>query len=178
MRIFLSGPMGSGKSDVAPRVARRLGVAALDLDCVIAEETGASVSELFRREGEPRFREREADVLRRLLASAKDCVIALGGGTVTNASLRHALLQAGTLVTLEAPIATLAARVGRAESRPLLSGRDVAGELEALVRGLVRDPPLERYGAQSAAIVAGRWIFGPEAGAAALRGIFERPGRR
>jgi 3-dehydroquinate synthase len=133
MRIFLSGAMGSGKSSVAPVVGQKAGVPLLDLDATIEEEAGCTVRELFRREGEAAFREREATVLRRRLPAMADCVVALGGGTVTRADLRRELLRLGTLITLDAPVPELVARVGSDHGRPLLAGQDPRVALERLL---------------------------------------------
>ncbi len=133
MRIFLSGPMGSGKSTIAPIVAQRAGITALDLDAAVAAAAGVSVRELFRR-GEAAFRDVEGDVLRGLLDRHPACVVALGGGTLVRSDLRRRLLREGIVVTLDADGAELAARVGAGAGRPLLEGRDVGAVLEGLRR--------------------------------------------
>src|SRR5688500_9366932 len=76
--VLLAGMMGSGKSAVGGILARRLGWRFVDTDREIEAVAGASVAEIFAREGEPRFRERERDALRALPASG--AVVALGGG--------------------------------------------------------------------------------------------------
>lgn len=116
--------MGSGKSTIAPIVGKKAGLAVLDLDAVIAQQAGGAVGDVFRRDGEAAFREREATTLRGLLASHGDCVVALGGGAVTRAGLRRDLLREGVLVTLDAPASELASRVGQGTGRPLLEGRN------------------------------------------------------
>jgi shikimate kinase/3-dehydroquinate synthase len=125
--------MASGKSTVAPLLARSLGVPSLDLDQLIEARAGVSVAELFAQRGEAGFRAVEAEVLRELLASPSDgAVVALGGGTVVSRELRHTLLDAGVLVTLDAEDAVLAARVGDGHARPLLAGRAPAQVIGAL----------------------------------------------
>ena len=61
--LFLVGYMGCGKSTLGRRLARRLGVPFLDTDTLIEAREGASVSDLFRYEGEAHFREVERAVL-------------------------------------------------------------------------------------------------------------------
>ncbi|MEM9067448.1 MAG: 3-dehydroquinate synthase [Myxococcota bacterium] len=131
MRIFLSGPMGAGKSSVAVRVADRLGLAALDLDQEI-ESAGRSIDAIFREEGEAGFRARERDALARVLKERDDVVIALGGGTVCDEENRRGLVRSGILITLMAPTDVLLARVGAGEGRPLLQG-DAAERLRRLL---------------------------------------------
>ncbi|MGB8258986.1 MAG: shikimate kinase, partial [Terracidiphilus sp.] len=62
-RIVLTGFMGSGKSTVGPLVAARLGWRFVDADDVIAAEAGATIAEIFEREGEAAFRRRERETL-------------------------------------------------------------------------------------------------------------------
>ena len=130
--VFLSGPMGSGKSTVGRIVAERLGLSFVDLDETLEAREGMSVRDLFATRGEPAFRVLERALAKELAAGAP-CVVALGGGTVVDRETRHALLARGTLVTLEAPAAELAARLAGDASRPLLDGGDRVALLEALL---------------------------------------------
>lgn len=134
MRIFLSGPMGVGKSTVARALARRLGLTALDLDARIVERAGRPVAEIFEQEGEAGFRARERQELARVLAEPDGQVVALGGGTAADEATRRLLLGRGVLITLDAPVAELLQRVGQGGGRPLLSGRDPRAGLEAVLR--------------------------------------------
>ncbi len=133
MRIFLSGPMGSGKSTVARVLAARLGVRHVDLDAVIADTAGMSIEAIFRARGEAEFRTLERDALSRVLDTPADVVVALGGGTVTDDDARRALLGVGVLITLSAPVEELTARVAAETGRPLLAGRDARRVLEDLL---------------------------------------------
>ena len=78
--IVLLGFPGSGKSTVGRRLARKLGVAFLDLDRYIEEKYHTSVPLLFQKYGEPAFRALEYAALCEVLAQ-DDVVIATGGGT-------------------------------------------------------------------------------------------------
>ena len=60
MKVFLVGPMGSGKSAVGRQLARRLGLEFVDSDDEIAARTGVDIPYIFEREGEAGFRHREA----------------------------------------------------------------------------------------------------------------------
>jgi shikimate kinase / 3-dehydroquinate synthase len=132
-RIFISGPMGSGKSSLARVVAVQTGLPAFDLDAEVEARTGQSVSELFAGRGEAAFRQYEADALRALISEHQSGVFALGGGTVTDDGLRRELLRQGVVVSLWASPGELARRVGGGEGRPLLSGQDVALRLTGLI---------------------------------------------
>jgi shikimate kinase len=116
--------MGTGKSTLGPRLARRLGFRFLDLDQQIAHRAGKSIPDIFREEGETAFRALEAQEVGRV-ASQTGIVVALGGGAVANADLRAAIKAAGILVCLEVSIDRLTARLGRSNTRrPLLKGAD------------------------------------------------------
>ena len=62
-RIVLTGFMGAGKTTVGRLLAESLGWEFLDLDAHIEQRTGATVPELFARDGEPAFRRLESTAL-------------------------------------------------------------------------------------------------------------------
>lgn len=122
-RIVLTGFMGSGKSTVGPLLAARLGWRFVDADDVIAADAGCSIPEIFKREGEAAFRERERAAIERL-AGESALVLALGGGAIETEATRTLLLQAPDtlLVHLEADLATTLARCrGTEHLRPILA---------------------------------------------------------
>ena len=73
--LFLVGYMGCGKSTLGRKLARRLGIPYADTDALVEEREGASVSDVFRYEGEQRFREVEREVLARM--NAAGCTVYL-----------------------------------------------------------------------------------------------------
>ncbi len=122
-RIVLTGFMGSGKTTVGPLVAQRLGWRFVDADDVIADEAGCTIADLFRREGEARFRERERAAIARL-AEGEGLVLALGGGAIEDASTRSLLehAQETLLVHLKVELATTIKRCrGTEHLRPVLA---------------------------------------------------------
>ena len=137
----LIGLRGSGKTTLGRLLAARRAVPFIDLDeRTIAGSGHASVSAMFRAEGEHAFRAAESRALASLLSdpSAAGSVIALGGGTPTAPGAR-ALLEAarasGTVkvVLLDAPPAVLGARLSVSPGdRPLLMGANFAEEAELL----------------------------------------------
>lgn len=66
--IVLVGLSGTGKSTVAANLAERLGRPSLDTDRMVERRRGATVAEVFAREGEAAFREVESEVLAEVLA--------------------------------------------------------------------------------------------------------------
>ena len=121
VHVFLSGPMGAGKSTVARHLGALLGRPAVDLDRAIEARTGKSVVALFSERGEPGFRAIERELADELAASPVPSVIALGGGTVTDERTRAALIARGEVVTLLGDPKVLAARLEDATDRPLLA---------------------------------------------------------
>jgi shikimate kinase len=122
-RIVLTGFMGSGKTTVGPLLARRLGWSFVDVDDVIEAEAGAPISELFARNGEAQFRDREHATIARLAANDA-LILALGGGAIEHSATRSLLLTVpGTiLVHLEVELTTALARCqGTEHLRPILA---------------------------------------------------------
>ncbi len=130
VRVFLSGPMGAGKSTVAGAVADQLGTRAIDLDARVEELAQKAIPEIFAEQGERGFRALERRALGEL--SADVGVVALGGGTVVDHDTRQWLLRNGIVITLTASPTTLAERVGAGTSRPLL-GVDPRADLERII---------------------------------------------
>ncbi|HEV8297050.1 MAG TPA: shikimate kinase [Acidimicrobiales bacterium] len=131
--IALVGMMGSGKSSVARRAARRLGLRHVDVDVEIERSAGCSIAALFASEGEGAFRDRETAALRAALDADEPVVIATGGGAVLRAENRALLRERATVVWLRAEPATLLGRVGDGASRPLLAD-DPLGNLTRIAR--------------------------------------------
>lgn len=129
--LVLVGLMGAGKTTVGRKCAQRLEREFVDLDQLIMTRAAMSIDELWRQQGEDRFRALEREVVIEVCASPIPLVIACGGGTVVDPENRRRLREVGTIVWLRAPTAVLAARVGSDERRPLLAG-DPAGALERL----------------------------------------------
>jgi len=117
--------MGSGKTTVGPLIAQKLGWQFVDVDDVIEARAGCTIAELFKREGEAAFRERERAAIAHL-AAGDGLVLALGGGAIETEATRDLLLSApGTLlVHLEVALETTLARCrGTEGSRPILADR-------------------------------------------------------
>jgi shikimate kinase len=147
-RIVLVGFMCSGKSTVAGELARRLGWEHLDLDRVIEAREGRTVPEIFRGEGEARFRALEAEATAEV-AERRGVVLAPGGGWITNPSLLERLGPGTLSVWLKVTPETVLARAGPGRAgRPLL---DVPDPLAVVRRLLAEREPLYRLAALAVA---------------------------
>jgi shikimate kinase len=80
-KIILVGYMASGKSSIARELGVILGYPVVDLDHYIEQKKGMSVSEIFARDGEVRFRKFESRMFDEVLAQPGNAVLSLGGGT-------------------------------------------------------------------------------------------------
>ena len=130
--IVLTGFMGTGKTAVGREVARRLGCPFVDMDAVIEARAGKPISRIFSEEGEPVFRQMEADLCWEL-AGQDGAVIATGGGALVNPANRETLAASSVLVCLQAGVDEILERVGEAKDRPLLSVSDPGGEVRQLL---------------------------------------------
>ena len=131
--VVLVGMMGAGKSSIGRRLAQRLGLGFVDADAEIEAAAGMTIAEIFTSYGEPYFRSGEQRVIARLLDSGPQ-VLATGGGAFMNAETRALIKARATSVWLKVDLDTLAKRVGRKDTRPLLKGKDARAVLDDLAQ--------------------------------------------
>ena len=123
--------MGCGKTQVARELARRLNLEMVDLDEAIIKRKGRSPAQLIVEDGEAAFRAIESDVLRSLLETGGESVIALGGGAWIQEINRELIRQYNWVsVWLDAPFEICWARIEASEDdRPLGKTREQAQAL-------------------------------------------------
>lgn len=121
--VYLIGPMGSGKTTIGLRLARKLDLEFLDSDHELEAQTGASVSLIFDVEGEKGFRERETRMLEELTAR-NGVLLATGGGAILRKENRNLLGGSGLVIYLRTSVAQQLQRLRRDRSRPLLQTAD------------------------------------------------------
>ena len=115
--------MGSGKSTIGPLLADAVGADFVDLDQVITEAAGTSVSEIFAREGEEGWRRRERAALLKTDANRR-IVLSCGGGVVLGRENRAFLKNYYVTVYLLTSPGTLERRLHGRTGRPLLDVDD------------------------------------------------------
>ncbi|MCL1856597.1 MAG: shikimate kinase, partial [Kiritimatiellaeota bacterium] len=110
--VILIGFMGSGKSCIGRALAEASGFRFVDVDdVVVAMSDYESIAEIFEREGESFFRTLEAKAARRL-ATETGCVVACGGGLVTNGDALDCLKgDDGIVVYLQCAFEEIARRI-------------------------------------------------------------------
>ncbi|NUQ61460.1 MAG: shikimate kinase [Pirellulales bacterium] len=110
MTLTLIGYRATGKTTLASLLAQRLGWDWIDADVQIERRAGKSIARIFAEDGEPAFRDLEAQVTAELCRSER-LVLAAGGGAVLRAENRRAMREAGTVVWLKASPETIQARM-------------------------------------------------------------------
>jgi shikimate kinase len=128
--VYLVGFMGSGKSSVGRELARKLGLAFIDLDAVIAEDAGLTIPEIFARDGETVFRLAEREALR-WTTGLGPTVVATGGGAFCSPDNRRLIHGSGALsVFLDPPWEVILRRLpGTNDDRPLFESPQSARRL-------------------------------------------------
>ena len=117
--IAFIGMMGAGKTAVGKVVASKLGVPFLDADTEIEKAANMSIQEIFIRDGEEFFREREAQVILRLMKGSPT-ILSTGGGAFIQRTNRQAINLLGVSLWLDVEVDLLWSRVKNKDTRPLL----------------------------------------------------------
>ena len=124
-RVVLCGIKHCGKSRLGQALAKTLGVPFFDTDALLEADAGKPVRALYKEVGESRFRELEAETVRKFVASAPcPAVVALGGGVVSNPVLTPDDLRAlGLIVWMDVPVPTAFERMAREGLPPFLADK-------------------------------------------------------
>jgi shikimate kinase len=120
MIIYLVGYMGCGKSTLGKKLASLIKSPFYDLDAVVEQQTGMSISEIFDTLGETGFREIESQCLRNI-PTGISTVISCGGGTPCYGNNMDYMNQSGLTIYIKIPADIIANRLFHSENkRPLL----------------------------------------------------------
>lgn len=149
--LSLIGFMGCGKSSVGRRLSQLLCCPFVDLDQVIEERAGRTIPEIFARDGESAFRQRELEALKSVVYSAShdakiattqsteprqatSMVVALGGGAVMTPECAEIVQSETMCIYLRASIDTLVKHLeGQTDGRPMLQGIELRERVKKLM---------------------------------------------
>lgn len=123
--IVLIGMPGTGKSLIGKLLAELTGKTLQDTDAKIEEEAKMTIPEIFEKEGESGFRDRESAICKKL-GKERNLIIATGGGAILRPENVDALRQNGTLVHITRSIDKLPTR-----GRPLSKNIETLKKMEA-----------------------------------------------
>lgn len=121
--IFLVGPLAAGKSTIGRLISEELNMDFYDTDKVIEQELGVDINWIFDLEGEEKFREREANVIKKMV-ERQGIVLATGGGAVVHPESRKLLGARGFVIYLKTSIDQQLERTRYCRKRPQIRGED------------------------------------------------------
>ena len=128
--VFL-GMMGSGKSSIGAMVSKKLNIPFIDIDDLIEEHAGMTVSEIFEVNGEDYFRNLEEKITIKSLKQ-KNVVVSLGGGGFINDKIRKDVLTNHFSFWLNWDDLVLIKRIKGNKKRPLAS-KSTEQEIKAII---------------------------------------------
>ncbi len=117
--ILLIGFMGTGKSTVSDYLSTLFSMEVVEMDQIISEREGMSISDIFELHGEEYFRDAETNLLIEL-QDKKNVVVSCGGGVPMRDRNVVEMKKNGKVVLLTASPETILERLKDDHSRPLL----------------------------------------------------------
>ena len=117
--IVLIGFMGAGKSTISDYLKTVFAMDIIEMDQIIAERAGMSISDIFETYGEQYFRDCETNLLIEM-QSRTNVVISCGGGTPMRECNVAEMKKNGRVVLLTAKPETILDRVKDSHDRPLI----------------------------------------------------------
>ena len=117
--LVLIGMPGCGKSTIGKKLAALLNKEFIDTDSLIVEKAGCPITEIFKQQGEKKFRDIESLVIKET-AALQGKIIATGGGAVLRKENVDILKENGIIVFIDRPIEFLVTT----DDRPLSNNRE------------------------------------------------------
>ena len=126
--------MGTGKTIIGEKLAKKLNMNFIELDKAIEEKAGKSIPDIFEQDGEIRFREWEIQLCKET-SEKENIVVACGGGVVLNKINIDYFKRNGLIFCLEATPDVILERTIKdgKEKRPLLNNSDPKGTITKLL---------------------------------------------
>ncbi len=138
-RIALVGLRGAGKSTLGAMLADRLEAPFLELDRLIEQESGVSLSVIFDLYGQSGFRRLERRVLDQVIERYPRFVLATGGSLVSEPATFERLLTMCFTVWLRAtPEEHMQRVIAQGDMRPMADSREAMSDLRRILD--VREP--------------------------------------
>ncbi len=130
--IYLLGFMGTGKTSVGKRLARKLGFRFIDSDDEIERQNEMSIKDIFANFGEEHFRNLERDFIENGHPQ-NNCVISCGGGLVCRSDMPELVKSKGIAVVLFSQPEEILERVSKNDKRPLLNVENPLERIKTLL---------------------------------------------
>lgn len=145
-KIILTGYRGTGKTTVGKKLAARLQWNFLDMDDLLTQRLGASITEIVAIHGWEYFRQAEAKLLQEL-SGIQHTVIATGGGAIEHQQEWRQIRPHAFVIWLDATVQTIEQRLQAdrrsVQLRPSLTAHTVSDEIRIVLK---RRTPLYRAG--------------------------------
>ena len=123
MKVFLVGPMGTGKSTTGRNLSEKLDFDFYDTDKLIEKTEGRKIKDIFEQDGEDYFRQKESEALSET-KTLRNVVIATGGGIVEKEENRLLLKNEDKVIFLDSTPERQYERTKDSKKRPLLNDGD------------------------------------------------------
>ena len=133
MNIVLTGMMGTGKTVVGKKLAQKLNMKYISTDEMIEKDAGMSIPKIFKRKGEPYFRDVETKAVK-CVAMLDNFVIDTGGGVVQRSENMEELERNGAIICLTASPEVILRRTSKTNYRPLLNVNNAVREVKKLLK--------------------------------------------
>ena len=118
--IVLVGMMGSGKSTIGRKLARKLNLQFYDSDKMLEEREGLSVMDIHEFMGKKYFQQKEEEIIKEIIGYGIT-VLSTGGSSFMNENIRRIINEKAISVWLDVDLETIYERVSRRNTRPELS---------------------------------------------------------
>ena len=129
--LTLTGMMGVGKSTIGKILAKKLNYKFVDVDKLIEDKEGSTITFIFKNKSESYFRKIENDITLNELKK-NNSVISMGGGAFLSNSIRKSAKKLSTSFWLDVPIDELIKRLEKNNKRPLLLKKNTNEEVKKI----------------------------------------------
>lgn len=146
-RICLLGLRGAGKSTLGRMAGEALGVAFVELNREIEEQSGMPVAEVMALYGQEGYRKLEAQALQRVVSKYDTMILAVAGGIVAEPLTYNALLSNFHTIWVKAAPEEHMSRVrAQGDERPMTGNPEAMGQLKSILtsREAIYDRALAR----------------------------------